>query len=133
MIEEASKKQLAVTHATPTMHKVVELTVRPSEMEKPDELVLSRTYATLQPGKVVTCTVHQTSPDQLWVHTAPSVRGRIFALDVSDKADEIEKMEELFVPGTVLQAQVVHVNPEKRTVDLNRRVRVVILLCVVLV
>ena len=44
-------------------------------------------------------------------------------LDVSDKTEEVEKVEELFPPGTVLQAQVVQVNAEKRTLDLCRRVR----------
>lgn len=58
----------------------------------------------------------------LLTHVPYQVRGRIFVLDASDKIAELEKLEEVFVPGTVLRARVVQVNAEKRTLDLSRRV-----------
>lgn len=42
---------------------------------------------------------------------------------MSTELAEIEKPEVHFPPGTVLQAQVVSVNHERRTLDLSRRVR----------
>ncbi len=64
--------------------------------------------------------VTEHSPNGLWVHVSPYLRGRLFMLDTSDDRDVVANLAEQMPVGTRLRVTVAEVDAEKRELDLLR-------------
>lgn len=117
---------LPLTKNTPTKRKLVELTLQPAVLSS--AVVLNKplsstpTFQTLRKDQVVAGWVHVVAEDGLWVHVSPTVRGRVFLLDVSHDVDVLRNLQSHYQPGQCIQAKVMRVDSSRKELDLSIRV-----------
>lgn len=116
----SNKYSLPISHKHPITVKTIDLSIRPSILAPwTDKPPLLPTWETLQKGQILNCWVHQVTPDCLWVHVSPTVRGRVFILDVSDDVEILSNIKEHFRPGKGVKCKVMRVDIEKQDLDLS--------------
>lgn len=121
--EIASNKFLPISHKNPVAKRVLELTLKPSELQlTPPALGEERAdWPTLKKGQQHLGFVHTVTPDCLWVHISTTVRGRVFVLDVSNEISVLEDLEKHYTPGQCVECVVKSVDAQKKSLDLSIR------------
>ncbi|KAM0352441.1 hypothetical protein ACHAPU_002108 [Fusarium lateritium] len=102
-----------------SLHSVLELTAKPSDIEAKTLEPLS--LETLVIGNTYTAYVNNSSPQHLWVNLSPSVRGRISAMEASDDLSQLNDLEANFPVGSALKVRVTGVDLRNNRLDLSAR------------
>ena len=77
-------------------------------------------YGSVQPGAVLPAVVTEVAQMGLWLHVAPFLRGRMFALDASTDADVVASLDQHMPSGTRMMVRVTAVDSDSRELDLVR-------------
>jgi rRNA biogenesis protein RRP5 len=119
--ERNAENALELTHQTTAKNVTVDLSVRPSCVQMPVGSIGSERFSwnNCKKGQQVNGWVHQVTADGLWVHISPSVRGRVFILDVSNDLNILRNLTGHFRPGQGVKLKILRVDPEKQDLDLS--------------
>ncbi|KAF4962643.1 hypothetical protein FSARC_9313 [Fusarium sarcochroum] len=102
-----------------SLHSVLELTAKPSDIEVKTLEPLS--LEKLKVGDTYVAFVNNSSPQHLWVNLSPSVRGRISAMEASDDLSQLNDLEANFPVGSALKVRVTGVDARNKRLDLSAR------------
>ncbi|KAG4288264.1 hypothetical protein FPRO06_05916 [Fusarium proliferatum] len=102
-----------------SLHSVLELTAKPSELKAKTLEPLS--LENLKVGDTYVAFVNNSSPQHLWVNLSPSVRGRISAMEASDDLSQLNDLEANFPVGSALKVRVTGVDARNKRLDLSAR------------
>jgi rRNA biogenesis protein RRP5 len=102
-----------------SLHSVLELTAKPSDIEAKTPKPLS--LEDLKVGDSHVAFVNNSSPQHLWVNLSPSVRGRISAMEASDDLSQLNDLEANFPIGSALKVRVTGVDVRNNRLDLSAR------------
>jgi rRNA biogenesis protein RRP5 len=102
-----------------SLHSVIELTAKPSDLEAKTLEPLS--LENLKVGDTYVAFVNNSSPQHLWVNLSPSVRGRISAMEASDDLSQLNDLEANFPVGSALKVRVTGVDARNKRLDLSAR------------
>ncbi|KAI1056475.1 hypothetical protein LB507_002533 [Fusarium sp. FIESC RH6] len=102
-----------------SLHSVLELTAKPSDIEAKTLEPLS--LEKLKVGDTHVAFVNNASPKHLWVNLSPSVRGRIPAMEASDDLSQLNDLEANFPVGSALKVRVTGVDARNNRLDLSAR------------
>lgn len=108
---------LPFTHRS--MHSVLELTAKPSDVEAETPELL--TLETIKVGDAHIAFVNNVTSKFLWVNLSPSVRGRISAMEASDDVTLLNHLEASFPIGSALKVTVKSVDVINKRLDLSAR------------
>eukprot|EP00163_Fabomonas_tropica_P031767 TRINITY_DN767_c0_g2_i2.p1 TRINITY_DN767_c0_g2~~TRINITY_DN767_c0_g2_i2.p1 ORF type:complete len:2036 (+),score=672.00 TRINITY_DN767_c0_g2_i2:48-6110(+) len=73
----------------------------------------------LKKGTKLNGFIRRVAPDGLWVTLSPTVKGRVFVLDVAQSLEVLRSLPEHFSPGQGLVVHVLGTDKERHTVDLS--------------
>ncbi|KAM0373594.1 hypothetical protein ACHAPY_008830 [Fusarium culmorum] len=102
-----------------SLHSVLELTAKPSDIEAKTLKPLS--LEDVKVGDTHVAFVNNSSPQHLWVNLSPSVRGRINAMEASDDLSQLNDLEANFPIGSALKVRVTAVDVRNNRLDLSAR------------
>lgn len=102
-----------------SLHSVLELTAKPSDIEAKTLKPLS--LDDVKVGDTHVAFVNNSSPQHLWVNLSPSVRGRISAMEASDDLSQLNDLEANFPIGSALKVRVTGVDARNNRLDLSAR------------
>ncbi|KAK4200448.1 hypothetical protein QBC40DRAFT_279966, partial [Triangularia verruculosa] len=109
---------LPISHRS--SHAVLELSARPSDLQEgsiPEPL----SYEKIEQGSTHLAFVNNVAQNHIWVNLSPNVRGRISAVELSDDLSKLQDVAKSFPIGSALQVRVLHVDAEKKRLDLSAR------------
>ncbi|EMR10365.1 hypothetical protein PNEG_01617 [Pneumocystis murina B123] len=110
---------LAITHRSSNIHKIFELTARPSDLKKKTNPLLSSNDINI--GSVHLAFVNNIFQDCIWVNISPNIRGRINILDISDNIDILQNIPKHIHIGSAIQCKVVKSSTEINYLGLSVR------------
>jgi rRNA biogenesis protein RRP5 len=120
-----SHKFLPFSHRNPVSQTVVELTIRPSELELMD-CCLVESYDERRPtlenikAKVeYTGFVHQVDEKYVWIHVGPKLLGRVSIFNLSLDPDVLSNVTEHFHIGSVVKCFLLSKDESKNLLDLT--------------
>ncbi|KTW29664.1 hypothetical protein T552_00873 [Pneumocystis carinii B80] len=110
---------LAITHRSSNIHKIFELTARPSDLKEKTNPLLSLNDINI--GSVHLAFVNNIFRDCIWVNISPNIRGRINILDISDNIDILQNIPKHIHIGSAIRCKVVKSNTEMNYLGLSIR------------
>ncbi|KAI9002578.1 hypothetical protein DFJ74DRAFT_696109 [Hyaloraphidium curvatum] len=123
LISSKNHKYLPITHRNPITQTVVEMTVRPSDLENAngagDDHRPPPDVSHVAVGDVLPGFIHDVKDSALWVHLSPTLQGRISGVDASEDATVVSNLADIFFVGQAVKCHVIRVDLDKRTVDLS--------------
>lgn len=120
-----SHKFLPFSHRNPVSQTVIELTIRPSELELTDcSLVESYderrpTLENMKPKVEYTGFVHQIDENYVWIHVGPKLLGRISIFNLSLDPHVLSNVPEYFQIGSVVKCFLLSKDESKNLLDLT--------------
>ncbi|KAJ3090994.1 hypothetical protein HK102_001993 [Quaeritorhiza haematococci] len=120
--DSRSYKFLPISHRQTLSSLVVELTLRPSDLNSPDhEINLNTrlTFDSVVEGNTYLGYVKEATADALWVYLGHNLLGRAFVLECSDDVSVLQALRKRFAVGRAVKCRVVRKDTEKKTLDVS--------------